>query len=241
MATVPSQFDLADFPAIPLWDRESDDLVSIPASANTLTGFRQWALSDDFPERGKITYVAGGLIVDMSPESLENHSDIKSEISRVLLNLVRQQNLGRLHIDGALVTNEEAGVSNEPDILYLAKQTLKSGRVTLTPTVDDPHSSKEIVGTVDWVLEIVSPSSIKKDKVLLREAYFQAGIGEYWLVEVVGNSIDFQVLVPGELEYVAAEPKEGWLYSPTFGCEFRLDREKDEDDFWLVTLHRREE
>jgi len=132
-------------------------------------------------------------------------------------------------------------VSNEPDILFLSKQTLKSGRVTLTPTVNDPHSSKEIVGTVDWVLEIVSPSSIKKDKVLLREAYFQAGIGEYWLVEVVGNSIDFQVLVPGEQEYVAAKPQEGWLYSPTFGHQFRLDREKDEDGFWLVTLHRREE
>jgi len=237
MTAINSQLATPSFPAI---NQETALAFSIPASATTLAGFRQWALSDDFPERGKITYVAGGLIVDMSPESLENHSDIKTEISRVLSDLVRQQNLGRLHIDGALITNEEAGVSNEPDILYLAKQTLKSGRVRLTPTVDNPNSSKEIVGTVDWVLEIVSPSSIKKDKVLLREAYFQAGIGEYWLVEVVDNQIEFQLLVPGDQEYVAAKPQEGWLYSPTFGCQFRLDREKDEDDFWLVTLHRRE-
>ncbi len=230
MATIPPEFKVADFPAI-----------FVPASANTLAGFRQWALSDDFPERGKIAYVAGGLIVDISPESLENHSDIKSEISRVLLNLVRQQNLGRLHIDGALVTNQEAGISNEPDILYLSKQTLKSGRVRLTPVVDNPQSSKEIVGTVDWVLEIVSPSSIKKDKVLLREAYFKADIGEYWIVEVVDNQIEFQLLVPGEQEYVAAQPQEGWLYSPTFDRQFRLEREKDEGDFWLVTLHMQEQ
>ncbi len=226
MATIPSEFKVADFPAI-----------FVPASANTLAGFRQWALSDDFPDRGKIAYVAGGLIVDMSLESLENHSDIKSEISRVLLNLVRQQNLGRLHIDGALVANEEAGVSNEPDILYLSKQTLKSGRVALTPVVDNPKSSKEIVGAVDWVLEIVSPSSIQKDKVLLREAYFKSGIGEYWIVEVVENQIEFQLLVPGSQEYVASKPQEGWLYSPTFDRQFRIDREKDDDGFWLVTLY----
>ncbi len=240
MATIPSPSNLASFPALPLWDRDSDDLVFIPPSANTLSGFREWALSDNFPEQGKITYVAGGLIVDMSPESLENHSEIKSEISRVLLNLVRQQNLGRLHIDGVLVSNEEADVSNEPDILFLSKQTIKSGRAKLTSTVGDPKSSKEIVGAVDWVLEIVSPSSIKKDKVLLREAYFRAGIGEYWIVEVVNDQIEFQLLVPGEEEYVAAESQQGWLDSPTFDRQFRFDREKDEDDFWLVTLHMRE-
>lgn len=240
MTSIPTDFAIADFPAVTFLNSESTaSPVSIPESAKTWTGFRQWALSDNFPERGKITYVAGGIIVDMSPESLENHSEIKSEISRVLLNLVREENLGRLHIDGVLVSNEEADVSNEPDILFLSKQTLKSGRATLTPTVGDPQSSKEIVGTVDWVLEIVSPSSIKKDKVLLREAYFQAGIGEYWLVEVLDNQIDFQLLVPGEQEYVAAEPQEGWLYSPTFDRQFRLEREKDEDDFWLVTLHKK--
>jgi len=92
---------------------------------------------------------------------------------------------------------------------------------------------------VDWVLEIVSPSSIKKDKVLLREAYFKAGIGEYWIVEVVDSQIEFQLLVPGEREYVAVESQKGWLYSPTFDHQFRLDREKDEDGFWLVTLHRK--
>jgi len=64
MTTIPTQPNLANFQVIPLWDPESDDLVSIPASANTLAGFREWALSDDFPERGKITYVAGGLIVE---------------------------------------------------------------------------------------------------------------------------------------------------------------------------------
>ncbi len=176
----------------------------------------------------------------MSPESLAKHSDIKSEISRVLLNLVREQKQGRLHIDGVLISNEEAGVSNELDIVYLAKETVSSGRAKLTQVVEQSiKSSKELVGTVDWVLEIVSPSSIKKDKVLLREAYFRAGIGEYWIVDVLGDAIDFLMLVPGESEYVAAEPVDGWFRSPTFDREFRLEREKEADGYWLYTLQMR--
>jgi len=241
MTLIPSELATGDFSAVTFLNSDSTaPLVSIPTSATTLAGFRRWALSGDFPERGQITFVAGGLIVDMSPESFEKHSDIKTEISRVLSNLVREQNVGRLHIDGVLITNVPAGVSNEPDILYLAKETVLSGRAKLTPVVElSQQSSKEVVGSVDWVLEIVSPSSVKKDKVLLREAYFQAGIGEYWIVDVLGDSIEFQLLVPGEGEYVAAEPVEDWYRSPTFDREFCLAREKEEDGYWLYTLHMR--
>jgi len=172
----------------------------------------------------------------MSPESIEEHSDVKTEISRVLANLAKETNLGRLHIDGVLITNEQAGLSNEPDILFLSKRTLKSGRARLTPTKDRPQSSREIVGSVDWVLEIVSPSSIKKDKVLLRRAYYQAGIDEYWIVDALGKEIEFQLLTRGENEYLAAEPRNGWLKSPTFDREFRLDRARDSDGSWQYTL-----
>lgn len=241
MASIPSDLPKADFPGVTFVNSEIADLpISVPANATSLAGFRQWALSDDFPERGKITFVAGGLIVDMSPESFEKHSDIKTEISRVLSNLVREQKKGRLHIDGVLITNEEAGVSNEPDVLYLAKETLESGRAKLTTVVDDPNSSRELVGTVDWVLEIVSPSSIKKDKVLLRDAYYRAGIGEYWIVGVLDDSISFQLLTPGDKGYQEAEATDGWFRSPTFGREFRLTREQEADGYWLYTLHMRE-
>ena len=239
--TLPSTTHVANFAGVTFMNSESSIApISVPASANTMAGFRRWALSDDFPERGKITFVAGGLIVDMSPESLEYHSDIKTELSRVLSNLVREQNVGRLHIDGVLITSEEAGVSNEPDILYLSKETVKSGRATLTHVADNPESNREVVGTVDWVLEIVSPSSVKKDNVLLRKAYFEAGIPEYWIVDVRGDEIVFQLLVSGNNEYVAAEPNDGWYRSPTFDREFRLDREKEPDGYWLYTLHCRE-
>ena len=140
-----------------------------------------------------------------------------------------------------MISNEKAGVSNEPDILYLAKQTVASGKAKLTQVVEQStKSSKEVVGTVDWVLEIVSPSSVRKDKVQLRKAYFEAGIGEYWIVDVRGDSIEFEVLVPGDNEYEPVESLEGWFTSPTFERAFQLTREQESDGYWLYTLGCRE-
>jgi Uma2 family endonuclease len=93
---------------------------------------------------------------------------------------------------------------------------------------------------VDWVLEIVSPSSRDKDQKKLRTAYFKAGISEYWLIDALVEDtehVDFQILVAGQKGYQPITPVDGWLASPTFGCSFKLTRERDEDGFWEYTLH----
>lgn len=51
-----------------------DQQVRIPETAWTLDGFRQWAVSDDFPQRGCISFIGGEIIVDMSPEELSTHN-----------------------------------------------------------------------------------------------------------------------------------------------------------------------
>ena len=159
VASPAAKLDAPPKATITIFPLDQSESVVIPFSAYLHDGFREWALSDDFPERGKITFVEGELVVDMSPESIEIHSSIKTEISRVLATVVRQQKSGQFHIDGVLISNIDAKVSNEPDALFVSRETLKSGRVTFTPAIGHPEGSKEMVGTVDWVLEIVSPSS----------------------------------------------------------------------------------
>src|SRR5947209_9501730 len=83
------------------------DLV-IPPSAHTLAGFRAWAKSDDFPERGRISFLGQEIIIDMSPEELQTHIKVKMEIGRVLGNLNRKRKSGELYGDGTLVSNERA-------------------------------------------------------------------------------------------------------------------------------------
>ncbi len=214
--------------------------VRVPASAYNWEGFRAWAVSDDYPDRGKITFAGGELIIDMSPESFEEQGAVKSEICRVLTQFIREQRLGYYRIDRTLISNKLAGLSAEPDSLFLFQRTIDSGRVAFTPEAGRPQSSKEIVGSVDWVLEIVSPSSKRKDERILRDAYFKASIPEYWLIDVLGDEIDFKILVPGDAGYIAVTPLEGWIASPTFDRQFRLYRQRDEKGYWEYTLEMQE-
>lgn len=240
MATIPTRSEATSFPAITLFARGESGAVSIPSSAHTLDGFRQWALSEAFPERGQFSFVGGELIIDMSPEFFETHNAIKTEVTTVVYERVKRLRVGRVFGDRYLLSNEAADISTEPDAMFVTHSSFRSGRCQILNSTR-PGVAQELVGSPDWVLEIVSVSSQRKDKQLLRDAYVRAGVGEYWLIDALGDGIDFQMLVPVAGGYAAVEPCEGWLASPTFGCSFRLTREKDEDGLWQYTLHTQEE
>lgn len=208
----------------------------IPSSAYSLQGFREWALSEEFPDRGQITFSPEGLIIDMSPELLETHNYVKTDLGLTLVGLVRQEKLGRYISDRALFSNEQAGLATEPDALLVSGPAIQSGRCTLRPS-SRAGVNIEVLGSPDWVLEVVSPTSIKKDKTTLRDKYFRAGVAEYWIVDALGEEIEFTILVPGSAGYVEVEARSGWLTSPAFGRSFRLTVSKDEAGFAHYTLH----
>jgi Uma2 family endonuclease len=215
-----------------LLDRE----VYIPASAHTLAGFRAWATSDEFPERGRFSFIDGEMYIDMSPEELETHGKVKGETGRVLLNLNRKINLGDFFSDGTLLSNEAAKLSTEPDAAFATWDTLRSGRLRLVPRVGAEGEYLEVEGTPDWVMEIVSKSSVGKDTRRLRKQYHKAGIAEYWLIDARGEQIQFQVLLRGAEDYHAEPGRSGWQTSPLFGRRFRLVRHKGELNLWQYTL-----
>lgn len=220
-------------------DNDDANAVVIPQSAHTWLGFRDWALSDAFPQRGKYTFSSEGLIVDMSPESLETHNYIKADVGLVVHGLIRQQDLGRFLADRVLFSNESANISTEPDSMYIGGRTIQEGRCTLRES-KRAGVNIEVLGSPDWILEVVSPTSIHKDKVLLREGYFRAHVGEYWIIDALGDDIDFQILTPGDTSFVAVESRDGWTNSPLFGKSFRLTSEVSKSGFLQYTLHARE-
>jgi len=211
----------------------------IPTAALSLNGFRAWVTSDDFPEKTRVTYVDQEIYLDKSKEDLITHAAVKAEVSRVLLQLVRERGLGRLMLDGILVTNEKAGVSNNPDGVFLSLNGLQSDRFRFLPSARNEDRSVEIEGAPDWVLEIVSDSSVQKDTVKLRHAYFQAGIPEYWLIDARGNVVSFDVLGPGTDGYEPTPVEDGWRFSQAFGRAFRLERRQDAFG-WEYTLEIKE-
>jgi Uma2 family endonuclease len=217
-------------------DRES---VCIPTSALTLAGFRDWAKSDEFPEHIRAAFIGQEIFIDMSKEDLDTHVAIKGEISRVLMNLNREQKLGQFFADGVLVSNEEASVSNNPDASFFTPETFRSGRVRLVPKSDKENRYVEVEGALDWVLEVISDSSVAKDTIKLRQAYHRAGISEYWLIDARGDDIDFQILYHSKDGYEAAPQQGGWQESRVFGRSFRLERQQNEFGLWEYTLRTR--
>jgi len=152
------------------------------------------------------------------------------------MNLVEEAASGRFFLDGVLISNETAGVSNNPDALFLSFAGLEQGKYRLVPGSNDSEKAVEIEGTPDWVLEIISASSVRKDSVQLRRAYFLAGIPEYWLVDARGAEVLFEILRPTDSGYQPLPREDGWQASPVFNRSFRLERQQDAFG-WKYKLH----
>jgi Uma2 family endonuclease len=211
--------------------------IVVPPSARTWSGFRDWAHSDDFPEQGHISFVNGEILIDISPERIDTHSFVKLKISAVLTLLVESVKNGYVLPDRVLFSNEQADVSTEPDAMFVSRDSLTKGLAQFVPSGGSPLGAKEVAGRPDWVLEVLSPSSRKKDKVLLRESYHRAGVPEYWLIDALEDEIDFQMLLRRDRDYEPADPQDGWLASPTFGKLFKLERIQHADGYLEYTLH----
>jgi Uma2 family endonuclease len=215
--------------------------IRIPHNATTLDGFRSWIKSDEFPDKLRAMYLDGEIYLDMTKEELQSHAKVKAEISRVLMNLVRELALGEFYLDGVLVTHPVAKVSNNPDATFLSWASLERQHVRLVPGHGEHGQFVEIEGTPDWILEVVSNSSVHKDTERLRTAYHRAGIAEYWLVDARGTQIVFHILHWRKTGYVAATNRKGWQRSRVFARDFRLVRKAVRLGLWEYTLEMRAE
>jgi Uma2 family endonuclease len=210
--------------------------IRVPVHAFTLDGFRQWALSEKYPKRGRVSFLDQEILVDMSPEEYQTHGQVKVEVGRVIPNLNLELRLGKYFPDRTLLTNKMARLSTEPDAAFATWETLETQRAQLIPRLLRGDEYWELQGSPDWVLEIVSKSSVIKDTRLLREKYHLAGIAEYWLIDARREKIDFQILLHQPSGYVRASGARGWQQSRVFDRSFRLERRRGRMGLWEYTL-----
>lgn len=204
----------------------AEDCLRLPAAARTLAGFRGWACSTEFPERGRVDYLAGDVEVDMSPEDLYTHGAVKAALAATLHRLVAEEERGYVFIDRARVSSPPAGLSAEPDVVVVLFESLDGGRVREVPAAGKgPGRFIELEGAPDVIAEIVSDSSQDKDLRRLPRLYARAGVRELWTVDARGEQVRFTIstLAASAYEEVAATA-EGWTPSPTLGGSFRLLR-----------------
>lgn len=218
----------------------SDDIqINVPDKARTHFGFRAWAKSNACPERARVTFFNGRILIDMSKEEIETHAKPKAEVSRGVSNISHDFDLGECYLDGTLVSNGEAGLSTNPDLTFVLWETLEAKKVTLVPRAGVRGEYLEVVGSPDLLMEIVSRGSVRKDKQLLREAYHRARVPEYWLIDARGAEIDFKLLWWRRTGYVAVAPRDGWLRSRILRHEVKLERLRHRLSLWRYTFHAR--
>lgn len=218
-----------------------DHEIEIPDVAGNLEAFRRWALSDAFPQSGRIDYIDGAIEVDMSPENVFSHGTLKGKLYSALLERVEELELGHLLVDSSRISAPGANLSAEPDILLVTQQAIDEGRIRLTPAASKaPGQFVELEGAPDLVVEIVSDSSVRKDTERLPKAYFLAGLREFWLVDARGDELQFQIHRRSEKAFEPVpSDADGFQGSAVLSCRYRLVRQRGLGGFWQYELERR--
>jgi Uma2 family endonuclease len=144
-------------------------VMSMPNAA------RGWTLAElhRLPDDGnKYELVYGELFV--TPAPTEEHETIAARLTRVLDPYVAAQGLGLVYHPRAVVQRRKSEV--EPDIMVRAERIRRKGswRGAPVPLL---------------IVEIVSPTTRRRDHVKKREYYDDIGVPEYWIVEASERSV----------------------------------------------------
>lgn len=210
------------------------DIVRIPTWVVDHSSFRDWLNSDEFPETGRICFLAGEVWVDMSKEQLLSHNQVKFKFTLVVGGIIEAEKRGRYFPDGVLLSNAEVDFTSQPDGMFVSREAMATGQTRFIAGKE--AGFVELEGSPDMVLEVVSKSSMHKDTVLLRDLYWQAGIREYWLVDVRGDRLSFEILRHTAKGYTSTRSQNGWIKSNVFGKSFQLTRTIDAEDHPEYTL-----
>lgn len=204
------------------------DQVDVPAWVVDFESFRRWLHSEEFPETGKICFINDKVWVDLSMEEVIAHGQVRTEIGRVLANLMKDTKFGRFAPEGTRYSHLESNLSTEPDGMVVSKAAMRDGRVQLVG--GEKGDDTEVIGSPEILLEIVSRSSEVKDTEWVMSAYFHAGILEYWFIDARDeDDIVFEIYKRGKKEFVATRKQGGWVRSGVLERSFRLAQTEDAD------------
>ena len=129
------------------------------------------------------TELIDGKVVAMSPRPRLNHNSIILNLSRIFGNYLLGKPC-RPFGDGAdlYLTEKDHFV---PDFMIVCdKDKIKRGGLY-------------VEGAPDFVVEVLSPSTSRRDKGHKKAIYERCGVREYWIVDPAGRSIEQYVLENG--------------------------------------------
>jgi Uma2 family endonuclease len=149
--------------------------------------------------------------VYMVPSPGEAHQNSCANLAFTLRVFVKENNLGRVYFAPFDVVFSETDVV-QPDIMFISKERLNI------------ITEKNIQGTPDLIVEIISPFSEYRDKVIKRKLYSQYKVKEYWLVDPENKEIEVMDLRESGLNTIRTYQKPNILESLILkGLKIKLD------------------
>ncbi len=143
---------------------------------------------DDYlrlPEDGqRYEIIEGVLYVTNAPSAA--HQFVVLEIVRQMANFVVEQQLGQVLPAPFEVHLSETTRPVQPDILFVKADRWPGGDIQF------------FEGAPDLIVEVLSPSSVRRDRHIKFAAYEQAGVTEYWIANPTLCTVEVYTLSGGE-------------------------------------------
>ena len=105
----------------------------------------------------------------MAPPPSSSHQRSVTQLSRLIGNYIEKLQLGEVFVSPIGVYFDNNNVF-EPDLVFVSKEN------------EHTVAAKGIVGTPDFIIEILSPGNKQHDLTVKKDVYERFGVKEYWVV-----------------------------------------------------------
>jgi Uma2 family endonuclease len=139
----------------------------------------------ELDDENRYEVINGELLVTPAPGT--RHQSVVRDLSLRFVQFVQERTAGVVFFAPTDVVLGEDQVV-QPDILFIR-----------TARIREIVSERAVHGPPDLVVEVLSPSSLQRDRHQKRELYGRAGVPEFWIVDPANRAIE--VFSLGETEY----------------------------------------
>lgn len=173
---------------------------------------RRWTYEEYYQLEDDQRYeiIDGNLLRAPAPDSW--HQDWSRKLFRLVDHVVIKKKLGEVFYAPIDVVLDPQNTV-QPDLVFVAAAN--------TSIIQ----RRAIFGVPDLLIEIVSPSSVRRDRYDKKDLYARFGVKEYWIGDPANQSLEILTLKDGRYELHCAAEIQGKLTSLVLaGLEFDLSQ-----------------
>ena len=142
------------------------DTIHQPLGASIMLTYEDYVC---LPDDGKIYEILEGEL-EVTPAPIPRHQDVSRNMEWIVQQYVRREGAGKVYDAPIDVVLDEHNIV-QPDILFISTPRLHI------------IGEKNIQGMPDLIVEILSPSTQRRDRVLKLKTYARHGLAHYWILD----------------------------------------------------------